>query len=250
MTEIGEGLAILLAQLAKEEPCDHKPADRSWKCNLEGDSAALRKNIEKHCGVPEPKQVDSIDDVGYTSWPSQAHHLIPWQQLKKHPITMWLAEKPPVGGPKLFEDAAYDVDHGRNGKFMPYASRLREWKKASASERRKLAKRVMGAAGMQLHQGPHSFRRYGTGEAGYKTRVKEYLDRLRNAAMSHYAPIDPDLACKDCTSKEQNGKYPARQNTVRQMDRVSELLEVDLVLGRIFVSRRAADHALSGGVMR
>lgn len=246
MTQVGELVAVLIDIMQKDAKCEYKPDDHEWHCNLEGDGGRLRTNLAKHLGVVEPKQVTSIDDVSATAWPSQAHHLIPWQQLKGHPVTQWLAESPPKGAGKMFADSGYDVDHGNNGKFMPYSSALKEWAVANAAEKTALSRKVMALAAMQLHQGPHSTKGYGVGECGYKTRVGEYLDAINNHALSHFAA---PAQCADCEGKKQNGKYPPRRNIVRYLDRASTYLEVDINLMRIYVSRRAAGFGADGGIM-
>lgn len=246
MTQVGEMVAVLIAKMTNDTKCDYEPDEFTWKCNLSGDGGKLRANIEKHCGIPEPRKVDSIADVSYGAWPSQAHHLIPWQTLEKHKVIQWVAKSPPKGSSQVFADAGYDVDHGNNGKFMPYSSALEEWKSANATQRTELSREVMARAAMQLHQGPHSTKGYGVGECGYKTRVGEYLDAINNHASSHYA--DP-LPCPDCEGKKQGGKYPPRRNIVNYIDGASTYLEIDINLCRIYVSSRAAGFGADGGIM-
>lgn len=247
MTEIAEGIAILLEFMEKdaEQKCEYQPKNTSWKCKLDGDSGSLRQNLWDHCGVPEPEQITSVSQLGSRAWPSQAHHLIPWQQLKKHEVTQWLSANPPKGEKVLYADNDYSVDHGNNGKFMPYSSALAEWGSASSKEKERLSRKVMREAGIQLHQGPHSFKGYGVGEAGYKTRVAEYLARIHGNSVSHYTPPE----CQDCKGKKQAGLVPPRRNVVRYMDKASERLEIDINTGRIFVSRRAAGFAADGGIL-
>ncbi|MCH9687513.1 MAG: AHH domain-containing protein [Deltaproteobacteria bacterium] len=231
--------------MAKDAKCEYKPSEVQWKCKLEGDSSALRDNMKTHCGILEPGKPTTVAGLSSISWPSQAHHLIPHQQLKPHPVASWLTKSPASGEARLYHDNHYSVDHGLNGKFMPYSSALSEWSSADATTRKQLSEQVMEAAGMQLHQGPHSTKGYGVGEVGYKTRVKQYLDRIHLSSVSHYA----DPACDDCKGKQQDGKYPARRNVVRFVDRASGLLEVDINRGHIFVSKRAATYANQGGIM-
>lgn len=246
MTQMGEGVAFLAREVEREQECEHPDEKVVWKCKLDGKSSSLEKNLWDHCGVPKPANVPSVKLVTYSSWPSQAHHLIPWQQLRKHPITQWLAEKPPKAPARLWADNDYSVDHGMNGKFMPYVAALAEWKHANGAEKQELAEVVMGAAGIQLHQGPHSYKEYGVGEAGYKTRVAEYLQYIHRETLNHY---HGPPACEDCAEKAQAKKLPPRRNVVRFVDRASSRLEIDINMGRIFVSRRAASFAGDGGVM-
>lgn len=246
--EMIEGIAVLSAEMDKEQKCEHNSESTSWKCKLDGSSDSLAKNIVAHCGVREPvwpaPTGTSINDCNAHCWPHQAHHLIPWEQLKKHPVVQWLSASPPVGSGKLISDNDYSVDHGMNGKFMPYVSVVDEWRSASAEERSALAHRIMSLVGIQLHQGRHSAKKYGAGEVGYKTRVKEYLDRIHGNCHFHHSKEPP---CKDCQGKTEAGKLPPRRNVVRFMDRASTCLEVDINTGRIFVSKRAAGFVIAGG---
>ncbi len=245
MTEVGEGVAVVVAAMQEPQKCQYEPANTSWKCKLAGSSESLAKNLTDHCGILKPSTPTSVKDVSSTSWPCQAHHLIPWQQLQSHPVTQWVAQSPPEVAGKVLKDNDYSVDHGNNGKFMPYASSLAEWGTATTAQKRKLVEAVMGAAGIQLHQGPHSYKSYGVGESGYKTRVKEYLDRIHANSLDHIQVAK----CQDCQSKSQDGKVPPRRNVVTFLDKASERLEVDINLGRVFVSRRAAEFVAAGGVV-
>lgn len=242
MTELAEGVAIVIDAMDADRKCEHRDEKSSWKVNLVGDGGRLEKNLKKY-GVPKPLTPPSVKLVRARAWPSQAHHLIPHQQLIKHPVTAWLTTSPQSGATRLTDDNHYDVDHGANGKFMPYASSLMEWAGASTAEKEAIVGTVMGAAGIQLHQGPHSFSSYGVGESGYKTRVAEYLERIHDHGLAHAA------TCEDCKSKGDADKVPPRQNVVRFLDLASTRLEVDINCGRIFVSRRAAGFAAAGGVM-
>jgi len=242
MTEVAEGIAVLVAAMNLDQKCEHKPPDAKWQANLEGNSDHLTDNLWRDRGVPKPTTPLSVKQVSSRVWPSQAQHLIPWTQLKKHPVTQWLKETPPAGSSVLWADNDYSVNHGNNGKFMPYASGLTEWDGANAVEKEELVNTVMRAAGIQLHQGPHSSKHYGVGEDGYKSRVAEYLQRIHDNSLKHCPP------CKDCEGKKQATKLPPRRNVVRFVDLASERLEIDINMGRIFVSRRAAAFVAGGGV--
>jgi hypothetical protein len=126
---------------------------------------------------------------------------------------------------------------------MPYGSDLAEWKSAKAKKRRALLFKLMKLSGIQVHQGPHSRKNeYGVGIMPYKARVAEYLDKIDEKGSSHFAQPKP---CGDCTSNK--GKYPPRDNTVSFVDRASTLIEKDINLCLIFVSRIAAEFALEVG---
>jgi hypothetical protein len=243
VTQVGEGVVVVVALMQQPQKCEYKPPNTNWKCKLEGSSESLSKNITDHCYVVKPATPTSVTGVSSRSWPCQAHHLIPWQQLQKHDVTQWVAMSPPKAPAKLLADSNYSVDYGNNGKFMPYASSLSEWSTANTAKKRQLVEAVMSAAGIQLHQGPHSYKSYGVGEDGYKTRVAEYLDRINMNGLDHIQ------VCEDCKAKSSDGKVPPRLNIVDFLDKASERLEVDINLGRVFVSRRAAEFVAAGGVV-
>ena len=222
--------------------CEFPEKDDSWTCTLDGESDRLASNIKKHRGIPKPKVPARLADVSSDSWPSQAHHLIPWQQLADEPVVQWLS----TSKNKLRGNNDYSVDHGKNGKFMPYVSDLPEWSGASPAKKRQIAENVMTLAGIQLHQGPHSYKPYGVGEDGYKTRVEEYLTKIDDTSIDHYSKDPP---CADCQSKSKGGKKAPRRNVVLYMDAASRFLELDINTGRIFVSRRAAEFVEGGGAL-
>ena len=62
--------------------------------------------------------------------------------------------------------------------------------------------------------------------------------------MSHYAGKRP---CKDCEAGNKSGKFPARGNTVRYVDKASSFIEKDIDCCRIFVAKIAAEFAELGG---
>ncbi len=239
MTNVLDGMAVLSALMFKEQKCEYKPKDDNWNVNLEGSGEALAASLGN-----KPNAVSEAT-LSSTAWPSQAHHLIPHLTLKSHPLAKWLKT-----GDNLFADTYYNVDHKNNGKWMPYASRLPEWvtgatRKADVDKNRELMFKVMRLAKIQMHQGRHSSsNRYGIGEAPYKERVKQYLKKIKNNAVSHYAGKRP---CDDCKGKENADKYPPRSNTVRYVDKASECIEQDINTCKIFVSRIAAEFAEAGG---
>lgn len=240
MTEMIEGVAILLDFMKDDDDkCSYKSDDDGWVANLDGSGEVLGNNLGNK------PNATTESGLSATSWPSQAHHLIPHKTLKPHPLSKWLKESD-----FLFADTSYDVDHENNGKWMPYASSLREWitgatKKADVDSNRRLMFKVMRLAQIQMHQGPHSSRkRYGIGEAPYKERVKLYLKKIKNNAVSHYAGTN---ACSDCSGKKQANKFPPRVNTVRHVDKASVCIEKDINNCKIFVSKIAAEFADAGG---
>jgi hypothetical protein len=124
---------------------------------------------------------------------------------------------------------------------MPYAHALKEWKtgatlKKDKAHNKELMFKVMQVANIQMHQGAHNYEKFGMGEAGYLDRVDEYLDKIKDNGRSHYAGV---FECKDCSSKEQSGKFPPRANIIRYMDKASRLIKKDINKCRIFVSEAA-----------
>ena len=233
MTELNEGIAALLGFMEDDEKCEYQP-QKGWKCNLNGSSSALATQMGN-----KPTTTTKESALSATCWPSQAHHLVPHIQLKAHAVAKWLKT-----GPSIYADTQYNVDHKNNGKWMPYASDMDTWKK-KPTQRRSLMFKIMRLSGIQMHQGPHSRRnKYGIGATPYKERVNEYLELIREDAVSHY--VGPP-ECKDCKGKKQAKKYPPRNNTVKYVDAASELLEHDINDCLIFVSRIAAEFALAGG---
>lgn len=238
MTDVCEGVAMLAEVMDKDAKCTYKPDEKTWKANLDGDGKKLGDNLGNKPNASKESELSS------KKWPSQAHHLIPHLTLKKHAVACWLK-----GDDEIWGDTQYNVDHENNGKWMPYASSLSEWvtgatKVEDKNSNRKLMFKVMSLARIQMHQGKHSgSKRYGIGEAPYKERVSQYLEKIDNNAISHYSEPKP---CKDCKG-DKAGKLPPRQNTVRYVDKASGLIEKDIDCCRIFVSKIAAEFAELGG---
>ena len=214
MTQIGE--PVMMGFVTETDPtinCDHKDPDTKWKCNLDGDSAAL------------------ATDLGNApNWDNQTHHLVPWKQLKKHEVAKYLSARKNY----LTGDTYYNVDHKKNGYFMPYASGSSKWQRLSSKKKQEFAEQMMDVTGIQLHQGAHSNTRYECAEQGYKEAVKIYLDMIHNSAISHYK------ICPKCISKQNGKRHPPRKQMVMYVDKASQLLHEDLKSHRIFVSHRAA----------
>ena len=232
--------------MENDQKCEYKPEKEKWHANLSGSGSALASQLSKEKAKPN---ADKESQLSSSKWPSQAHHLIPHVMLNDHAVSGWLNKS--KKGSKLFSDTKYNVDHRKNGKWMPYASSLPEWKtgatrKADKESNKALMFKVMRLAKIQMHQGRHSgSNRYGIGEVPYKKRVMQYLDKVQINGRSHYAGKN---SCKDCKSKKLNGKYPPRENSVRYIDKVSVLIEKDIKGCKIFVSRIAAEFAEAGGI--
>jgi hypothetical protein len=228
--------AIVDVKAASESPCDHSDDKTNWRCNLEGQTAgALIDNLSRDRGKkkpvwPAPGGANSINDASKEYWPSEAHHLIPWQMIAGqggHKVKQHLKS-----ATFLTSDANYSINHGNNGKFMPFASDLKEWR-GSEEEKAKIAFKLMDRVGIQLHQSRHSGESYGGNREGYKTRVTELLNKIRNEEDIHH------ITCKECTKKANGKKFPPRKQVTHKMDYASKTLEQEINRGKIFVSRRA-----------
>jgi hypothetical protein len=242
MTEAAESVFFSPLKDVKvgESKCDHQQPKTGWRCVLEGKTrGGLIENLLRDRSIAEPvwppatgsNSVEYIRKGSPGTWPHEAHHLIPWQQLRDHSVKTYLSKR--ARGSKLLADANYSVNHGNNGKFLPFVSDLKEWKAARAQGKQQLAERVMNKLGLQLHQGKHSSSSFGGGKKGYKARVKELLDKVRDSEVSHLT------SCKACEDKAEGKKYPPREQMTRKIDRVSERLEREIDSGDVFVSRRA-----------
>jgi hypothetical protein len=239
MTQIGEGvLPGFITEFEAKYKCSHEEDKTQWKCNLEGETAGhLTENIPT-CYEEEPEWPPStgkpnLGNCTKTTWPSQAHHLIPWKQLKAHKTAHYLAKNKN----KLVDNNHYSVNHGNNGYFMPFASNITDWDSASEIKKQKIAIALMDVTGIQLHQSKHSYEAYECAEQGYKEAVNKYLNIILNEALIHY-----DI-CEQCKSKKQGNKVPPRMAVVRFVDRASQILKSDIMNKRIFVSKRAAQWA-------
>ena len=108
-----------------ETPCDHSAPKTGWRCVLQGKTAShLVENISRDRKIkrptwPAPNGSNSLADVSRSkrTWPHEAHHLIPWQQLKKHPVRQFLKK-----GSKLLVDANYSVVVKAPKTILPAAS--------------------------------------------------------------------------------------------------------------------------------
>jgi len=241
--DFGEGVAILVDFMEEDEKCDYKPEKTTWKAILKGDGGKLGDNLGNK------PNASCVAELSSTAYPSQAHHLIPNARL--NPAATGAKKNPPhpvhellIKGDYLYADTDYDINHKNNGKWMPYAHALNEWitgatKKNDIACNKALMFDVMSVAQIQLHQGSHSYEKFGVGEAGYLTRVNEYLDQIRDNAISHFGGA---FKCAECSEKKskKGGLYPPRENTIRYFDKASELIEKDINKCRIFVSEAAS----------
>jgi hypothetical protein len=241
--QVGEGIAVLVEFMEedKKKKCDFKPEQKTWKAKLVGKGGTLGDNIGSR------PNATCVAELSSSCFPSQAHHLIPNARL--NPKAKGAEDEPPhsvheflIDGDYLYADTDYDINHKKNGKWMPYAHALKEWKTGATLKKDKaynkdIMFKVMQVANIQMHQGAHSYKKFGVGEAGYLKRVNQYLDKIDDNALSHYAGV---FECDDCKSKEQSGKFPPRANIIRYMDKASSLIKTDINKCRIFVSEAAS----------
>lgn len=238
MSQIGESaMAGVISDDKFSYKCSHTEDTSEWKCNLEGETSGhLVDNISRDMYGDEPTWPPPNGQATFACcvkgnpgvWPHQAHHLIPWQQLKKHRAAHLLAKKKN----HLTDDANYSVNHGNNGFFMPYASDLNEW--TSLQRKQVLAEKLMNLVGIQLHQSRHSMMAYICADDGYKARVEKYLNIIHKESLRHYD------VCSECKKHMSGNKWPPRKAVVRFVDKASRLLKSDIKYNRIFVSKRAA----------
>ena len=237
MTQVAE--PVFFSPIAEvpigESKCDHTEPKDGWRVVLAGKTRGhLIENLNRDRKVAEPvwpppsgkNSIEGVISGSPGAWPHEAHHLVPWQQLGKHAVKAHLKK-----GSKLLADANYSVNHGNNGKFLPFASDLAEWRKSK--DKQALAERLMSTVGLQLHQGRHSTASFGGGKKGYKARVQELLDKIRDSELTHLK------VCKECLGKKDGSKYPPRAQMTRKVDFVSKRLDTEINGGAIFVSKRA-----------
>src|SRR5262245_19858063 len=187
--QVGEAVGVGTADIKSEDaPTCDKQEDKKkygWKARVNGYGADGKKcsgaNLykerphgmwarrdehfkEKSLGIVPKKNASNywkskgLAAVDETSFPLQAHHLIPKNYLPKHDVVVWLCKKWDKNPDyQLVEDAPYNTDHANNGYAMPYATPLKEWKNAkNDKDKTAVAFRVMAQSGVQLHQGSHA----------------------------------------------------------------------------------------------
>jgi hypothetical protein len=260
-------VAMIDDEAEKSKECKGKPAKKGWKARINkgvgslGDcdadrlykamkkaSARLRKRPGKKTFTPKQSQRKwQLSRCGQTSFPLQAHHLIPKNHLPKHEVCAFLGAGAMHSLPfDLIEDTEYDTDHANNGYCLPYASALAEWKNASTTEKTDIAYRTR----RQLHQGSHRELQYTAdteaaeeddGDAssdhsqgpGYLAAVSELLDLVLGHAYNH------TMYCEVCKPDDTKKTIYPREAVIRHVDQVSSVLKLLMDGGRIFVSKRA-----------
>lgn len=214
-----------------------------------GDPGILAENLVD-VGVKKPRKPPrkpygwDLKKCNTTTFPWQAHHLVPEKLLPDHEVTVFLAVKSKKKHKKyvLEFDTNYDTNDGLNGRFMPFASTTHQWKEAGASAKKKkqVCYTMMQKTQRQLHQGPHSHTDYSedpnTESSGYKTAVKKLLKIIYKSTLKH---VD---ICDDCKGKKKGNKTKIRplESTVNHVHQASDILENLIIDDKIWVSKRAA----------
>jgi hypothetical protein len=175
--DIGEAVnvALISAGSEKDPTCSKKDEDPKWKsrvnkCNSQETATGQRlyENMWNNKAAHEKAELGVVpekiagkawrlDDVRPTSFPVQAHHLIPKNYLPDHQVCTWLAinytDNPDY---QLRYDSNYDTDDHRNGYCLPYATPMKEWG-GGQDHKTWVAFEVMErTGGLQLHQGSHA----------------------------------------------------------------------------------------------
>ena len=195
-----------------------------------------------------------LADVTPTSFPIQAHHLIPKNYLPDHKVCTWLAinyTKNPAY--QLRYDSNYDTDDHRNGYCLPYATPMAEWG-GGQDHKTWVAFEVMKrTGGLQLHQGSHAtvldkdklealagkpivpditdsdgagdtddYELSTIHEPGYLNRVGFLLNVVNGKALAHVTKCD---ICKAKKSGDKTSVLPM-QGVTDLMHRVSKIIKI------------------------
>lgn len=270
MTELLESVQIgfLNSVVGNDEKCKKKDDSKGWEANIikwgtrkncTGEN--LYKNMEKKAAQKggydggyvgrkafvAKSSTPTLNDCDKDKFPLQAHHLIPKNHLPTHGVCAFLAKgykKHPEF--QLKEDTYYDTDHAFNGYCLPYATPLKEWKKAGSSPTKKndVAFALMKKTNRQLHQGSHKDYQYNedvendeeSEDPGYLAMVDALLDVVRTGAEIH------TNICKICKPSDSKKEIHPRRMVVKHMDQVSGLLKHLMDANKIFVSERAYLH--------
>jgi hypothetical protein len=308
--ELGEAVGVGLADVKSEDApsCDHqdKKDTYGWKARINGLGADGTKcsgaNLyeekphgmwprkdehakDKSLGVVPKKESNDhwakkgLQAVSPTSFPLQAHHLIPKNTLPKHAVCLWLAKKWDDDDYQLVEDTPYNTDHANNGYAMPYALPLKEWKTAKNNQQKNaVAFRVMDLTGVQLHQGSHAEEldptkakaivetlrlpnvtpAAGSGDSddfeeaeihsdGYVNQIKKLLNAVAGRIEDHVR-----TCTQGCKKSESKGKTMVRplQDAVRLMNRVSFIAKVFLEMNVLFACPYGTAYAQTRRLLR
>jgi hypothetical protein len=299
--ELGEAIGLDFVDVKELAPnCENnkKKKEGDWKARVNGLGTDTKKcsggNLydesphglkhrreehfkDKNLGyVPEKKGNDhwlsgGLDAVDPENFPLQAHHLIPKNFLPKHHVCLWLCKNFDKDDTyKLKEDTYYNTDHANNGYAMPYATPLKEWKKAKNDDAKcHVAYRVMEKTGIQLHQGSHAeFMDIGKVKAkipaslrhlpsaasagsddmeedsihaaGYLNTLKKWLDGVASQINEH---VEKCGVCKG--EQDSKGKIEVQplEDSVKLMNQVSYITKVFLKMNLMFTCPYGAAYA-------
>jgi len=244
-----------------EQFCDEKktPENPGWTVVIDdikggkGDPKVLADNMvsigKKKPDKPDPGSPPwDLESCTPKKFPWQAHHLVPEKQLPEHKVCVWLTDSPKTKNKKyeLSSDTNYDTNHGRNGRFMPFASTTKQWEAAgdNSTKKSEVCVRMMQLTKEQLHQGKHSYTDYGEDleveTVGYKKQVEDLLDSIHGRTFSHVE------GCEVCKKQQSGSKIKVQplERVVEHMYTVSRILEILIKGRRVWVSRRAYHYSV------
>jgi hypothetical protein len=129
---------------------------------------------------------------------------------------------------------------------LPYATPLKEWKKAGSSPEKKndVAFALMKKTVRQLHQGSHKDYQYNEDvendeeneDPGYLSMVDALLEVIKTGSEIHAS------ICKVCKPSQSKKEILPRRKVVKHMNQASGLLKRLMDSNKIFVSERAYMH--------
>jgi hypothetical protein len=293
--DIGEMVKVALASSAgeKDPTCSKKDKDPNWKSRVNkwnsqetATGQRLYDNMWSNKAAHEkaelgvvPKKVAGkswkLDDVTPTSFPIQAHHLIPKNYLPDHAVCAWLAIKYTDNQDyQLRYDSNYDTDDHLNGYCLPYATPMKEWG-GGQDHKAWVAFEVMErTGGLQLHQGSHAtvldkaklealagkpiipditdsdgagdsddYELSTIHEPGYLNRVEKLLNVVDAKALAHVEECD---VCQAQKSGDKISVLPM-QGVTDLMHRVSNIIKILVEANAAFVSGYAYFYAYNKG---
>ncbi len=270
--EIGELVSLFTPVVVEDPYCDQKDSPTDWQAKINQwgtrqncSGTALYNNMQGdkdkdqgYLGPPTafiakagPGKSWKMADVNRTSFPIQAHHLIPKNHLPKHAVCAFLAKKCKENDEyELTADTPYDTDHANNGYCLPYATPLAEWKKAkNDAEKLQVCCEVMRRTGRQLHQGSHREDPYGgtvpddeepqIHPVGYLTAVNLLLEVVEGGAQEH---LERCGICNKGKARSGKTKIQPVEAVVRHMDQVSGIMKLLIDANREFISEPASKY--------
>ncbi len=276
--QVGE-LVAMSSNKSIEKYCNHKSEKHNdWKSRVAnylgkpGDPSGTRlyKELEDHKSeagsryvAKRPGLAWDLDEISETSFPIQAHHLIPKKFLPQEKVTVFLAKKKKSKNYVLARDNYYDTDNFKNGYCMPYSSPLAEWRKARSLPKAErdmvrffVSNSVMEFSGRQLHQGSHRTEGFVYPDPedeqddietpGYLAKARLLLKNVCTGVEGHLR------TCNHCCEGK-SGKMTKVQPlaaVVRHVDGCSAIMMGLIKMNVIFVSEAAKEYAEQEGLIK